>query len=157
MPRHDQNVVVVLEANQRHGGEAGRIITDFVVTTALLFATPGLTADWLAPGADQTVMAPWIMDLTAQLERDLYRDVFMNALGNSSQTVVVQYLNNATQALQVTTNPWPNRMSIKCDFRRRHATRLLQLRRRGAHQEIDPHAGQGRCQNRNDGDGNPRR
>ena len=153
----DRFYVRHVEGNQRYGSEAGRNITGFVVTTALLFATPGLAADWLAPGANQTVMVPWVNNLTVQLERDPYRDVSMNVLGNSLQTVVVHYLNNAAQALQAATNPSPNRMSIKCDFRRRHVTRLLQPRRRGAHQEIDPHVGQGRCQSRNDGDGDPGR
>lgn len=88
------------EQNQRHPGGTAWTIAGFVVAVAVLFATPGLTADWLAPAADQTVTAPWVKDLTAQVQQDPYRGVFMNALGNSPQALVVRYLNNAAQALQ---------------------------------------------------------
>jgi hypothetical protein len=92
------------EMDQRLRGGVKKI-AGFVVAAALLFATPGLAADWLAPAADQDVTAPWVNDITSQLEKDAYRDVFMNALGNSPQAVVVRYLNNAAQALQAGNKP----------------------------------------------------
>jgi hypothetical protein len=92
------------ETNQRPRGVV-KNVAGFVVAAAFFFATPGLAADWLAPAADQDVTAPWVNDITSQLEKDPYRDIFMNALGNSPQAVVVRYLNNAAQALQAGNKP----------------------------------------------------
>jgi len=92
------------ETNQRLRGRVKNVV-GFVIAATLLFATPGLAADWLAPAADQDVTAPWVNDITSQLEKDPYRGVFMNALGNSPQAVVVRYLNNAAQALQAGNKP----------------------------------------------------
>jgi hypothetical protein len=93
------------EENRRYRGGAGRILFGVVAAALLFFATPSWAADWLAPAADQSVAAPWVKDLTAQLQQEPYRDVFMNALGNSPQSLIVRYLNNAAQALQAGNKP----------------------------------------------------
>jgi hypothetical protein len=79
----------------------------FLAAVLLLLATtvPSLAAGWLAPAADQTVTAPWVKDLTVQLQQEPYRGVFQNALGNSPQALVVRYLNHADQALQAGNKP----------------------------------------------------
>lgn len=92
-------------ANQRHRGGTGRKAAGLVIAIALMSAAPGSAADWLAPAADQTVTAPWVNDIAAQLEGDAYRNVFMNAMGNSPQSAAVRYLNSASQALDVGNKP----------------------------------------------------
>ena len=92
------------ERDQRLRGGV-KNIAGFAVAAALFLATPGLAADWLAPAADQDVTAPWVNDITAQLNEEPYRDVFVNALGNSPQAAIVRYLNNAAQALQAGNKP----------------------------------------------------
>ena len=64
-------------------GGARRNRAGLILIAALTFTTPGfgLAADWLAPASDQTVTAPWVKDIAAQLEREPYRDVLVNAPG----------------------------------------------------------------------------
>lgn len=93
------------EMGRRLRGGVKNNIAGCVAAATLLFAAPGLAADWLAPAADQDVMAPWVNDITSQLEKDPYRGVFMNALGYSPQAAIVRYLNNAAQALQAGNKP----------------------------------------------------
>lgn len=82
-------------------------LSGLALATVLLFGVPNavLAADWLAPGSDQTMTSPWVKDLTVKLEQDQYRNVWMNALGNSPQAVIVRYLNNADQALRAGNKP----------------------------------------------------
>jgi hypothetical protein len=84
------------------GGGTGRKALGFVLAAAFLFVVPGmiLAADWLAPAADQTVTAPWVKDIAAQLTKDPYRDVFVNAPGEPPHPAVIRYLNGAAQAIQ---------------------------------------------------------
>lgn len=94
-----------MNANHRSRQGVGYSLAGLGVAAAIFIATPSPAADWLAPAADQTVTASWVKDIAAQLEQAAYRDVFMNALGNSPQAVVVRYLNNAAQALQAGNRP----------------------------------------------------
>lgn len=83
-------------------GAARRKGVSFIFVVALAFIAPGfgLAAGWLAPASDQAVSAPWVKDIAAQLEREPYRDVFVNAPGEPPHPAVVRYLNNAAHALQ---------------------------------------------------------
>jgi hypothetical protein len=71
-----------------------------IFLTVLAAAGFGMAAGWLAPASDQTVTAPWVKDIAAQLEREPYRDVLVNAPGEPPNPVVVRYLNSAARALQ---------------------------------------------------------
>ena len=71
----------------------------------MLFANPGVAADWLAPAADQTVTASWVNDIITQFNQEPYRGVFLNALGSTPQSAIVRYLNNAAEALQAGNKP----------------------------------------------------
>lgn len=81
---------------------ARRNLAGLAFIVALAFIAPGfgLAAGWLAPASDQTVTAPWVKDITAQLEREPYSDIFVNAPGELPYPAVVRYLNNAAHALQ---------------------------------------------------------
>ena len=94
-----------VDTSHRFRQGVGWSMAGFVAAAAIFIAAPGSAADWLAPAADQIVTAPWVKDIAAQLEQDVYRDVLMNALGNSPQAEVVRYLNNAAQALQAGNRP----------------------------------------------------
>ncbi|NGZ97702.1 MAG: hypothetical protein CV089_16540 [Nitrospira sp. WS110] len=85
-----------------HGG-ARRNQAGLLFIVALAFTTSGfsLAAGWLAPASDQAVTAPWVKDVAAQLEQEPYRDVLGNAPGEPPHPMIVRYLNNAAQALQV--------------------------------------------------------
>ena len=76
-------------------------IAGFVFAAAIFIATPSSAADWLAPAADQIVMAPWVKDIQDSAQA-ASMDVLMNALGNSPQTAVVRYLNNAASTSRET-------------------------------------------------------
>lgn len=99
--------MILLCRQHRHttdslSGGARRNRAGLIFIAALTFTTPGfgLAADWLAPASDQAVTAPWVKDIAAQLEREPYRDVLVNAPGEPPHPAVVRYLNNAAQALQ---------------------------------------------------------
>jgi hypothetical protein len=95
------------KANRRLRGGAAAYILGCVTAAAFLFAVPGFVpaAGWLAPGADQTVEAPWVKDVEAQLNENPYRDVFANAPGEPPHPAVVRYLNNAAKALEAGNKP----------------------------------------------------
>jgi len=86
--------------HQRPRDGIGKNMAATVVVALFVLATPGWGADWLAPAADQKVRAPWVDDIVVQLRQDPYRHVFMNALGNSPEAVIVRYLNHAALALE---------------------------------------------------------
>lgn len=96
-------------ATRNRGGRSGTAgnILCVLMAGACLFAIPGLgsAADWLAPGANQTVTAPWVKDITAQLDREPYRDVFVSAPSEPPHPAIVRYLNSAAEALKAGNKP----------------------------------------------------
>jgi hypothetical protein len=72
---------------------------------AVAIPVPSLAAGWLAPGADQTVTAPWVKEIMTRLGEDPYRDVFVNALSEPPHSAIVRYLNGAAGALTAGNKP----------------------------------------------------
>ena len=87
-------------ANSCGGARWNWAMMTSLVATVLAVPGFGLTAGWLAPASDQAVTAPWVKDIAAQLEREPYGDMFVNAPGEPPHPAVVRYLNNAAHALQ---------------------------------------------------------
>ncbi len=86
--------------NSCGGAKGNSAMMTALVATVLTLPGFGLAAGWLAPASDQAVTAPWVKDITAQLEREPYGGMFVNAPGEPPHPAVVRYLNNAAQALQ---------------------------------------------------------
>jgi hypothetical protein len=95
------------QANRRpHGIMAGVIFGCLVgATMAFGIPVPGLAAGWLAPGADQTVRAPWVKDILTRLGEEPYRDAFVNASSEPPHSAIVRYLNGAAEALTTGNQP----------------------------------------------------
>jgi len=100
------NAIQATPHRRRHSGAVGTIL-GIVVAAAVLFAVPGsgLAANWLAPGSDQTVKAPWVKDIAAELNEAPYRDIFANGMGEPPHSAVVRYLNGAAQAIKAGNKP----------------------------------------------------
>lgn len=153
---HQLNAIQAKPHRRRHSGAVGTIL-GIVVAAAVLFAVPGpgLAANWLAPGSDQTVTAPWVKDIAAELNEAPYRDVFANGMGEPPHSAVVRYLNGAAQAIKAGNKPLAQSylnltLAIFDNGERRG---ILRTWGRGNAQEVNPDQDRGRDERRTSGCG----
>lgn len=77
-----------------------------VMATALSVAAPGIfispasAAQWLAPAPQERLTADWVKDIAAQLRKEKWREVFMNAPFGSPQASMLGLLNEAAIAMK---------------------------------------------------------
>lgn len=96
------NIMIHTDARRRSHRVSGRTVLGFLLAAAMLLIGPGsgLAAGWLAPGSDQTVAAPWVQDLAAELNEAPYHDMFAMSGTEPPHSAVVHYLNGASQAIK---------------------------------------------------------
>lgn len=73
-----------------------------LVTAALPVVSPshGFAAAWLAPAADERITAGWVEDVAAALEKDRFKNVFMNQPFGCDQCTILGFLNDAADAME---------------------------------------------------------